>query len=429
MTQVVVEKTFLNGALTLKLYKYVLTLRSAFGTSHSSTTVRNNALIQIDWNNHRGYGEVGLPPKKKNCYLADFDDIHTYFKQYVENIENEINAPTTDDKYSPFDGIPHPYFDALRSDSSHIPQLLLRVLDTRAITEPNSQNLPEYRFAAICGIEMAILDLWCSILDKPLYSIIGVEPPTGKSAFYTAGLNEDISEMEKTLRFGMQYTDNIKIKLDHDVDKGVLICKRLHDTFKQTRTHNAHWSIDANAAWTPEISLEFLHKIKEQIPEFLPMLYMVEQPFPVELLYVTEDQQTAEKWINVKNEYEKAKIYIFGDESVSTAQHVPRIKPFVHGVNVKLEKAGGVRGALKAILSAKENGLKVWLGSMVSSSLSCTCFAHLMSFAEIGGDLDGGLLVDDNSQILTGNFSWSTPNQAHGVISLPNSKGIGLIPK
>src|SRR3989338_4991061 len=103
MTQVVVEKTLLYGALTIRLHKYVLSLRSAFGTSHSSTTVRNNALIQIDWNNHRGYGEVGLPPKKKNCYLADFDDIQTYFKQYVANIEKEINESTTNDKYSPFD--------------------------------------------------------------------------------------------------------------------------------------------------------------------------------------------------------------------------------------------------------------------------------------------------------------------------------------
>jgi L-alanine-DL-glutamate epimerase-like enolase superfamily enzyme len=445
MTQVVVEKSLLDGVLTLRLHRYVLKLRSAFGTSHSSTTTRINALIQIDLNNYRGYGEVGLPPKKKNCYLADFDDIHTYFKQFCENVEKELHTQsnsqntasdffTTHDGayYSPFDDIPHPYFHLLRVERSQnitienaLPTILLKVLDTVRITESNSDQLPEYRLAAKCGIEMAVLDLWGSMLNKPLYSLVGIAPPTEKRSFYTASLNDDIAEIEKSLNFGLEFTDNIKIKLDHDVGKGLHIVQRLYEFYKKTREHNAYWSIDANSAWTPQISLEFLHRIKQQIPEFLPMLYMVEQPFPVDFL----QQSSSEEWINVKQEYEKHNIFIFGDESVSTADHVPKIKSFVHGVNIKLEKAGGVRGALKAILAAKEHGLRVWLGSMVSSSLSCTCFAHLLGLSDIGGDLDGGLLVDDDSQILIGNFEWTAKDQPKGVIALQQKNGIGLIPK
>jgi hypothetical protein len=44
------------------------------------------------------------------------------------------------------------------------------------------------------------------------------------------------------------------------------------------------WSIDANAAWTPAVALEFLDRI--QSSPFRDMIYMVEQPFPLELINV-----------------------------------------------------------------------------------------------------------------------------------------------
>jgi L-alanine-DL-glutamate epimerase-like enolase superfamily enzyme len=37
---------------------------------------------------------------------------------------------------------------------------------------------------------------------------------------------------------------------------------------------------------------------------------------------------------------------------------------------VKMEKAGGIRGALLAIDKARELGLRVWIGVMVASSLN-----------------------------------------------------------
>jgi len=85
--------------VTLKVREYKLLLKSAFGTSHryqihfcainlsrhrSSTTERRNALIciRVDTESEssarnvlKGYGEIGLPPKKISAgYLADYDD-------------------------------------------------------------------------------------------------------------------------------------------------------------------------------------------------------------------------------------------------------------------------------------------------------------------------------------------------------------------
>jgi L-alanine-DL-glutamate epimerase-like enolase superfamily enzyme len=59
------------------------------------------------------------------------------------------------------------------------------------------------------------------------------------------------------------------------------------------------------------------------------------------------------------------------------------IQDYVHGVNVKLEKAGGIRGALLAADKALELGLKVWIGVMVGSCLN----------SNAAGKLDGLVII------------------------------------
>ena len=53
-----------------------LTLRRTFTTAHSSSDTRSNFFFRISHEDikEKGYGECGLPPKKKLCYLADVVD-------------------------------------------------------------------------------------------------------------------------------------------------------------------------------------------------------------------------------------------------------------------------------------------------------------------------------------------------------------------
>ena len=132
---------------------------------------------------------------------------------------------------------------------------------------------------------------------------------------------------------------------------------------------------------------------------------MLEQPFGVDLEQVLKQK---EQWKKVKTEYEKQGVLVYADESVSTFEQIPMMKDLVHGVNIKLEKAGGILGALKAVKEAEKHGLKVWLGCMVSSRVSCSCSAHLLSLSSIGGDLDGDLLVKEESELYEGGFAWGT---------------------
>ena len=85
-----------NISATIIHKKIPLHLRSSFGTSHSSTTIRYNSFIQIilnDENSHKsfyGLGESGLPPKKPGCYLADYNDISSYINDYFTFLNSII---------------------------------------------------------------------------------------------------------------------------------------------------------------------------------------------------------------------------------------------------------------------------------------------------------------------------------------------------
>lgn len=95
------------------------------------------------------------------------------------------------------------------------------------------------------------------------------------------------------------------------------------------------------------------------------------------------------------------------------------------GVNIKLEKTGGIREALRAIHLAKEHNLKIWIGMMVASGLSSNIAAHLLPLADYGGDLDGSLLVEEESELFEGGFTWDT-DKDRGTVYLPSLPGIGM---
>jgi hypothetical protein len=130
---------------------------------------------------------------------------------------------------------------------------------------------------------------------------------------------------------------------------------------------------------------------------------VIEQPFPVafksDLKQNGPQAADAQLWQDVKAECGSAGVDIYADESVCTAEDVALLAPYVHGVNVKMDKAGGFRGAVCALHAAKQLGLKTWVGMMVGSKLASTAASHLLPLA-VAADLDGAPLVTEQSQAL-----------------------------
>ena len=112
-------------------------------------------------------------------------------------------------------------------------------------------------------------------------------------------------------------------------------------------------------------------------------------------------------------------IPILADESCLHPSDIPKMAGAFDGVNVKLDKTGGMLEAYRMIEIAKSLGMKTMLGCMISSSVSVTAAAHLSPLVDYA-DLDGNLLIanDPYSGVLVRN----------GKLILPNRPGLGLMP-
>jgi L-alanine-DL-glutamate epimerase-like enolase superfamily enzyme len=114
-----------------------------------------------------------------------------------------------------------------------------------------------------------------------------------------------------------------------------------------------------------------------------------------------------------------ADILVFADEDCSGPEDIPRLAGAVDGVNVKLLKCGGIRGAMRTIALARAHRMSVMLGCKVESTVGVTAMAHLAGLADYL-DLDGHLdLVDDPYEGVAVD---------HGAITLPEGPGLGLRP-
>ncbi|MCL2661056.1 MAG: dipeptide epimerase, partial [Acidobacteriaceae bacterium] len=96
---------------------------------------------------------------------------------------------------------------------------------------------------------------------------------------------------------------------------------------------------------------------------------------------------------------------------------IARLPEAYDGVNVKLDKAGGVMESYRWIKMARVFNLKVMLGCMVSSSCSCTAAAHLSPLVDYP-DLDGNLLI--------ANDPFVGVKVEKGKLILPTGPGLGL---
>lgn len=126
--------------------------------------------------------------------------------------------------------------------------------------------------------------------------------------------------------------------------------------------------VDPNEGWT----LAILEAMAEPVSR-LPVL-MVEQPLPA-----GQDEGLAGLGYPAP---------ICADEAVHTAADVARVADRYQMVNVKLDKAGGLGEALAMTQQARDLGLGVLAGCMVSSSLSVAPAMWVAAVAD-AVDLDG----------------------------------------
>lgn len=545
-------------SFSLAVHSYPLTLRSAFGTAHSSSTSRTNALLKIviAYGEKRekqlvGYGEVGLPPKKKGCYECDLQDVAIWTSKcaarlrallgdtskstlsssallaqlqawdpfsstclsdhfhllrpgsaasvslvsadrdpvtalkglfYILDVETSCNIKGSEEQRSAF----FPQLPLLPSSSSPAKKRKLDQGATPAVAAPLRgvdsglwcQLEPQWN-SVRGGLECCLINAWAKHVDAPIYQLLSpasstpMPPPASLhcgSTYFTAALNDDILLMVAAAQSGLEHTPLLKIKLDANLDRGLIILDTLYAHWLKSSLASTtplplvKWTLDANSAWTPALALRYLAALKSK--PYFPIIFMVEQPFPLYRAHTAYGSMTCQwcgqgvqgkpakagspavickvgehadlaedlqAWQEVKQQYGAAGILIFADESVSTAADVDALAPLVHGVNFKMEKAGGYRAMVEGLQMARAHGLAVWVGIMVASQLNCdasaqvlplffspsfspppcncntpavhsaVCASRLASYHYC--DLDGALLVTEASSLFAGGFS------------------------
>ena len=246
--------------------------------------------------------------------------------------------------------------------------------------------------AAKAAIDIALMDWFGQKLGVPLYTYFGLAAADAPITTFSIGI--DNPEMTRQKVREAEAYPVLKIKVGLDTDEATIEAVR-GVTKKPLR-------VDANEGWkNKEEAARKINWLESQGVEF------VEQPLPAAMIEET-------RWVR-----SRVHIPIIADESCLHPSDIPKLAGAFDGVNVKLDKAGGLLEAYRMIEIAKSLGMKTMLGCMISSSVSVTAAAHLSPLVDYA-DLDGNLLI--------ANDSYSGVLVRNGKLILPNRPGLGLKP-
>ena len=248
----------------------------------------------------------------------------------------------------------------------------------------------EGQYAARAALDIAAHDWIGKKLGIPVYRLLGLDPKNAPLTTFSIGIDTPETTRQK-VREAAAFPV-LKVKVGLDTDEATIEAVR-SVTGKPLR-------VDANEGWKDkETAVRKIEWLASKGVE------LVEQPMPAAML----DEAA---WVKARSP-----VPVFADEACLRAASIPPLAGAYHGVNVKLDKAGGLRESLRMIHTARACGLKVMLGCMISSSVSTTAAAHLSPLVDFA-DLDGHLLV--------ANDPWEGVMVRDGRLVLPDRPGLGL---
>lgn len=250
----------------------------------------------------------------------------------------------------------------------------------------------EGEWAAKAAIDIALMDWMGQKMGVPLYRYFGLDARDAPLTTFSIGMDKPEVVRQKVRE--AEPFPVLKIKVGLASDEEMLASVR-SVTKKPLR-------VDANEGWkSKEEALRKIHWLETQGVEF------IEQPMPAAMI---DDI----RWLRGK-----VHMPIIADEACLRPSDIPTLATAYDGINIKLDKCGGVLQAFRMIQVARSLGLKVMLGCMISSSVTVTAAAHLSPLVDYA-DLDGNLLI--------ANDPFEGVRVEKGKLVLPNRPGLGLLP-
>jgi L-Ala-D/L-Glu epimerase len=248
-----------------------------------------------------------------------------------------------------------------------------------------------YNPAARAAVSAALHDLVGKRLGTATWRLWGLDAGAAPVSSFTLGIDEP-DVMRRKLDEAESYPI-LKVKVGTPHDRAVLELIRKAAPDKLLR-------VDANTAWSVKQAIGLLPMMEEFDIE------LIEQPFPAGDL-------DAFRLLR-----ERSTIPIVADESCHVAEDIPRLAGCVDGINIKLEKCGSLREAVRLVHVARAHHLKVMVGCMMCSTLG---IAAAMQFAPLVDwtDLDGAALMSHDP--------FDGPSmEADGRLVLSDAPGLGV---
>ncbi|MBS7650853.1 MAG: dipeptide epimerase [Candidatus Bathyarchaeia archaeon] len=275
-----------------------------------------------------------------------------------------------------------------------------------------SEELGLSSSTSIAAVDSACYDIAGKILGKPIYQILGSEKPRLIPNTVTLYLGPKYETEERVKKILDRYKDanlsRLKLKLSGDPNSD------LERVMAVAELYPGELTLDANQSYNdPDSAADLFNNIYDLIGS---RVVLIEQPCPKEDL------------AKLRQITVKSKIPIFADESAATIEDVKRIVELraAKGVNLKLQKVGGITPGLEAVRLAKENGLQVMVGCMVESGVGIAYGANFAAGVEniACSDLDTDLEL--KSDIVTED---SRPRFAMGSRIPSGRPGLGVTVK
>ena len=217
--------------------------------------------------------------------------------------------------------------------------------------------------AARNAIDCAFWDLEAKQRGQPIHTLVGIPPLRAVRTAFTISLGS-VSAMAEAAAGSAGYP-LLKIKLGSHGTKERLAAVR-------TAAPSSALIVDANEAWNADNLLENLAACAEV------GVLLVEQPLP----------QGADHLLGSV----ARSIPVCADESCHDRTSLNTLASRYDGINIKLDKTGGLTEALALLTEAERRGLTVMVGCMVATSLAIAPACLLAQRAQFV-DLDGPLFL------------------------------------
>ena len=228
--------------------------------------------------------------------------------------------------------------------------------------------------AARNALDCALWDLESRLSGTPIPAMLHMAPPPPTITAMTVSL--DAPEAMEAAAARLAHLPLVKVKVDASDPAAQLRAVR-------RAAPDPRLIVDANEAWTMPLLVEMQPVLAET------RVSLLEQPLPA------GQDESLEGFVGT--------VPICADEACHTAADIPRLRSRYQGVNIKLDKTGGLTAALELLAAARAAEMIVMTGCMICTSLSIAptfIVASQCDFADMDGptwlakDRPGGVLLD-----------------------------------